>query len=119
MKFAAAAILIVAASAEEKKVVDPLIEASVKDTVNDCLFLDNTNEGAMRKLNEDGTPSTCWGMYFNLCDSLYVQPTKSCQIMTYGNSSLEWLSSTISVNYWPYRNQSLPRAEYDAKQIVL
>jgi hypothetical protein len=77
MKFAAAAILIVAASAEEKKAepVQTMIEASTKDTVNDCLFLDKTNQGAMRKLNDDGTPTSCFGMYFNLCDELFLQPT--------------------------------------------
>ena len=96
-----------------------MVEASVKETVNDCLFIDRTNQGAMRKMNDDGTPATCWGMYFNLCDELYLQPTTSCQIMTYGNSKLDWLSSTIVVNYWPYRKQKLTREEYDAKQIEL
>jgi len=65
MKFAVAAILIVAAFAEEKKKpkVEPLIEASTRDTLNDCLFLDRTNQGAIPR-----TPHTCFGMYFNMCD---------------------------------------------------
>jgi len=53
MKFAVAAILIVAAFAQDAKKEEettrkPLIEASTADTVNDCLFIDRTNQGAIR-----------------------------------------------------------------------
>ena len=118
MKLFAAALLIAAVFAEKKEEVKlpPLIEASTKDTVNDCLFIEKTNQGAMKKLNEDGTPSTCWGMYFNLCDELMLMPTTSCTIMTYQNAKLDWLSSTISVNFWPFRKQPLERKEYNAEQ---
>jgi len=36
--------------------------------------------------------------------------------MTYGNSKLEWLSSTIAVNYWPYRPKTYERKEYNEQQ---
>jgi len=56
-------------------------------------------------------------MYFNLCDELNLQPTTSCQIMTYQNAKLDWLSSAINVSFWPFRMQPLERKEYDAAQI--
>lgn len=71
----------------------------------------------MRKTNEDGTPSTCWGMYFNLCDELSMMPNTSCTIMTYQNAKLDWLSSTIAVNFWPFRKRPLERKEYNAEQV--
>jgi len=56
MKFAVATILIVAAFAQDAKKDKkenvkerkPLIDASTADTVNDCLFIDRTNQGAIR-----------------------------------------------------------------------
>jgi len=96
MKSYVCAILIAAVFAEEtnsevsreakkddKKKESHMIEASTKDTVNDCLFIERTHQGAMKRQNEDGTPNTCWGMYFNLCDDLLLMPTTSCTIMTY------------------------------------
>ena len=112
MKFVASAILIAFVAAQEEEVERvPLIDASTKDTVNDCLFIERTNQGAIRP--EDG--GSCFGMYFNLCEELYLQPTTSCQIMTYANSQLNWISSSINVVYWPYRNQILRREEYNAE----
>jgi len=53
MKFAVAAILIVAAFAQDAKKENvkerkPLIDASTAETMNDCLFIDRTNQGAIR-----------------------------------------------------------------------
>lgn len=51
---------------------------------------------------------SCRNLFYPMCDKFNIAPTGTCNILTFGDASLEWFTQDISANYWVLMDQKLP-----------
>ena len=68
-----------------------VVNAQATTTKNDCLM----GEGGEMT-------STCTSLFYKLCRKFNIEQQNTCNIYTGTNTSLEWLTSDITVQYWEY-----------------
>ncbi len=70
-----------------------VVEAQ-RTTTNNCLL----EEGAIEV-------EECSDLFYKICNKYKVDADDTCNIVTYGNASIEWFANDVSVIYWPYINK--------------
>ena len=74
-------------------------------TTNDC---DADGEGAENL-------GSCKSLWYSMCNSYTLFAGASCNIVTWGDASLNWYSNDIQVSYWNLVETDLPEVDPNAE----